>query len=234
MTVMHRPADARGHRRLDWLESRHSFSYAHYLDAAHMNFRALRVLNDDTLAPGASFPPQGHRDMEVITYVVEGTLAYGDDTCVAGILQRGDVRALSAGAGLRERQFNASTEAPARLLQIWVLPDGETATRPNCARIHVPDAEKRNRLRLLASGDAQPGCLPLRQDVQLYAAQLDAGVSLRHTLTPGRGAWVQIVKGVLDVNGTRLDAGDGLAIENTDEIDFLGIRACEFLLIDLA
>lgn len=233
MTVMLRPADARGHRRLDWLDSRHSFSYAHYIDAAHMNFRSLRVLNDDTLAPGASFPPQGHRDMEVITYVVSGTLAYGDDTCVAGILQRGDVRALSAGAGMRERQFNASTTAPARLLQIWVLPRDEDAV-PSCQRLQVADADKRNQLRLLAAGESAADSLPLRQDVRLYASLLDAGASLTHTLVPGRGAWIQIVDGILEVNGMRLNAGDGLAIEEAGDISLHGLSACEFLLIDLA
>jgi redox-sensitive bicupin YhaK (pirin superfamily) len=233
MTIMHRPADARGHRRLDWLDSRHSFSYAHYLHAAHMNFRSLRVINDDTLAAGASFPPQGHREMEVITYVVSGTLAYGDDSCMAGILQRGDVRVLSAGAGLRERQFNASTVAPVRLLQIWVLPKDEDAA-PNCQRIQIPESEKRDRLRLLASGDAQAGSLPLRQDVRVYASKLSAGAALRHALLPGRGAWIQIVNGRLDVNGTTLSAGDGLAIQHTDEILLHGITESEFLLIDLA
>lgn len=229
MTIMHRPADARGHRRLDWLDSYHSFSYAHYLDAAHMNFRSLRVLNDETLAPGASFPPQGHRDMEIVTYVVAGTLAYGDESCIAGTLKRGDVRLLSAGAGLRERQFNAQVAAPLRLLQMWFLPMASDAAR-HCQCLHVAETEKHNRLALLAG----PGALPIRQDAQIFASHLATGARLQHRLGAGRGAWIQIVAGHLRVNGIRLQAGDGLAVEQTPMVAIEARVDTEFLLIDLA
>lgn len=231
MTVMHRPAESRGHRKLDWLESRHSFSYAHYVDTAHMNFRSLRVLNDDTLAAGASFPPHGHRDMEIVTYVVSGTLAYEDGSCVAGILHRGGVRVLSAGSGLRERQFNASTHAPLRLLQIWILPtEGDTDQPSRCRRMQVTDADKTNRFAPIVGAQA----LPIRQDAQVFASQLAAGATLSHRLAAGRGAWIQLISGRLRVNGVRLEAGDGLAVENTREIACEGLSDTEFLLIDLA
>lgn len=233
MSLMLRPSAARGRETLDWLDSRHSFSFAHYYDPAHMGFRALRVINDDTVAPGAGFPTHGHRDMEIISYVVRGALAHKDTIGGEGVLRRGDVQAMSAGTGVRHSEFNASATEGVRFLQIWVLPRAEGL--PAAYRqANVPDSAKRNKLRLLVAPGAAEGALDINQDVRVFASLLDNGASLSHPLAPGRGAWVQVVEGEIEVNGRRLASGDGAALEEVDRIDIAARAASEFLLFDLA
>src|SRR5688572_20583573 len=214
---MHRPSEARGREQLGWLDSRHSFSFGHYHDPKHMGFRSLRVINDDTVAPGGGFPTHGHRDMEIISYVVQGGLAHRDSTGGEGVIKRGEVQAMSAGTGVRHSEFNASTEKPVRFLQIWIIPERQGL--PAAYRqTHVSDDEKRNRLRLIVAPDSTDGALAINQDARIYASVLDAGHSVSHNLQPGRGAWIQVVDGVIDVNGTTLMAGDGIAIEDEESI----------------
>ena len=233
MTIMHRPADARGRETLDWLDSRHSFSFGHYYDPRHMGFRNLRVINDDRVAPGGGFPTHGHRDMEIVSYVVEGGLAHRDSTGGEGVLKRGDIQSMSAGTGVRHSEFNDSVSDPVGFLQIWILPEREGL--PAAYRqTRVSDEEKHNKLRLIVSRDAAEGSLAVNQDARIYASLLDGGAQVAHPLEAGRGAWVQLVAGEIDVNGTKLSAGDGMAIEDTESIAITAISNAEFLLFDLA
>ena len=232
MTIMHRPSEARGRENLDWLDSRHSFSFGHYYDPKHMGFRSLRVINDDTVAPGGGFPTHGHRDMEIISYVVQGGLAHRDSTGGDGVVKRGDVQAMSAGTGVRHSEFNDSNEEPVHFLQIWIIPERQGL--PAAYRqTHVSDDEKRNKLRLIVAPEAQDGALGINQDARIYASLLDGGKNVAHALETGRGAWVQVVDGVIDVNGTTLTAGDGIAIEDIDSVAIVGLKPSEFLLFDL-
>lgn len=232
MTIMYRPSEERGRERLDWLDSRHSFSFGHYYDPKHMGFRSLRVINEDRVAPGGGFPTHGHRDMEIISYVVEGGLAHRDSTGGEGVVKRGDVQAMSAGTGVRHSEFNDSTEAPVRFLQIWIIPQRQGL--PAAYRqAHVSDDEKRNKLRLVVAPDAAAGTLGINQDARIYASLLEAGKNVAHPLAAGRGAWVQVVDGEVDVNGTALKSGDGLAIEGIDTVAIAGVKNSEFLLFDL-
>lgn len=232
MTIIHRPSEARGRENLDWLDSRHSFSFGHYYDPKHMGFRSLRVINDDTVAPGGGFPTHGHRDMEIISYVVQGGLAHRDSTGGDGVVKRGDVQAMSAGTGVRHSEFNDSNEEPVHFLQIWIIPERQGL--PAAYRqTHVSDDEKRNRLRLIVAPEAQDGALGINQDARIYATLLDAGKNVAHALEKGRGVWVQVVDGVIDVNGTTLRTGDGVAIEEVDSIAISAFKDSEFLLFDL-
>lgn len=233
MGIVLRPSGARGHADLGWLDSRHSFSFAHYHDPAHMGFRALRVINDDKVAPGGGFPTHGHRDMEIISYVVRGALAHRDTTGGEGVLRRGDLQAMSAGTGVRHSEFNGSEREAAHFLQIWILPRAE-GLAPAYRQATIPDAAKRNQLRLLVAPDGADGALAINQDVRMFGSLLDPGKSLVHRLAPGRAAWIQVVEGEIEVNGERLATGDGAAVEAVEEIAIAARAATEFLLFDLA
>jgi redox-sensitive bicupin YhaK (pirin superfamily) len=230
---MHRPSEARGREDLGWLDSRHSFSFGHYYDPRHMGFRSLRVINDDTVAPGGGFPAHGHRDMEIISYVVQGGLAHRDSTGGEGVLMRGDVQAMSAGTGVRHSEFNASNDEGVRFLQIWIIPEHQGL--PAAYRqAHVRDEDKRNTLHLIVAPGAADGALGINQDARIYASLLEAGKSVAHRIEASRGAWVQVVDGTLDVNGTTLRTGDGIAIEDVDRLAITAVSDSEFLLFDLA
>lgn len=232
MTIMHRPSEARGRENLGWLDSRHSFSFGHYYDPKHMGFRSLRVINDDTVAPGGGFPAHGHRDMEIISYVVQGGLAHRDTTGGEGVLRRGDVQAMSAGTGVRHSEFNASNDEAVRFLQIWIIPEYQGL--PAAYRqAHVSDDDKRNTLRLIVAPEAANGALGINQDARIYASLLEAGNSVAHHIEVGRGAWVQVVDGEINVNGTTLRTGDGIAIEGVDRFAVTAVKNSEFLLFDL-
>lgn len=233
MTVALRPAEARGHADHGWLETRHSFSFAHYYDSAHMGFRALRVINDDVVRPGTGFGTHGHRDMEIISYVVRGALAHEDTTGGKEILRRGDVQYMSAGTGLRHSEFNASHQDDVRFLQIWILP-ASPGLAPSYDQKSFPDSVKRNNLTLIAARGGHDGALAVHQDVRVYASLLDAGASLSHQLDAGRGAWVQVVDGTITVNGISLKGGDGLALEDVTALNVSAQTEAEFLLFDLA
>lgn len=232
MTLTVRPARDRGHAEHGWLSSRHSFSFAHYFDPAHMGFRSLRVINDDTIAPGGGFPTHGHRDMEIVTYVVEGHLEHRDSAGNHAVLGRGGVQQMTAGSGIRHSEFNASQTKPLRLLQIWILPERDGLS-PGHTEMRFPDDAKRGHLALIAAPGGD-GVLPLHQDARVYAAILADGEAVRHAIEPGRGVWIQVVSGALNAGGTLLAEGDGLAIEDAAEIELAAVGGAEFLLFDLA
>jgi redox-sensitive bicupin YhaK (pirin superfamily) len=200
MTLALRPAAERGHANFGWLDSHHSFSFANYYDPRHMGFRDLRVINDDTVSPDGGFDTHGHRDMEIISYVVRGALAHRDTTGADGVLKRGDVQAMSAGTGVRHSEFNGSGKEDVRFLQIWVLPERD-GLKPAYRQAHFSDEAKRNRLRLIVAPGGPEGSLHINQDVRVYASLLDAGASVSHKLAAGRGTWIQVVEGELAVNG---------------------------------
>jgi len=233
MTITLRPSHARGHADHGWLDSHHSFSFADYDDPRYMGFRALRVINDDIVQPGTGFGTHGHRDMEIISYVVHGALEHQDTTGGNGVLRRGDVQRMSAGTGVRHSEYNASRQDDVRFLQIWILPERD-GLPPSYEQATFPDAAKRNRLFLIAAPGGVEGALPIHQDVRVHASVLDAGVSLRHSLAPGRGGWVQVVDGSLTVNGQALSTGDGAAIQSVETITITGQTETEFLFFDLA
>lgn len=232
MSMTLRPAAERGHANHGWLDTHHSFSFAHYYDPAHMGFRSLRVINDDIVGPGAGFPTHGHSDMEILTYVVSGALEHRDSTGAKAVLTRGGIQQMSAGSGIRHSEFNASRVDDLRLLQIWIIPERD-GIAPGHRETMVSDAEKRNVLKLIAAPEGGD-VLPIHQDARIYASVLEDGRSVRHEIAPGRGIWVQMVQGALTANGTRLVEGDGLAIEAPGTLTLTADKGAEFLLFDLA
>src|SRR5262245_7170586 len=233
MTLALRPAAERGHANFGWLDSHHSFSFANYYDPRHMGFRQLRVINDDTVSPDGGFDTHGHRDMEIISYVVRGALAHRDTTGGDGVLKRGDVQAMSAGTGVRHSEFNGSGKEDVRFLQIWILPE-RNGLPAAYRQANLTDDAKHNTLRLIVAQGGPDGALHINQDVRVYASLLDEGVSVSHKLAAGRGAWVQVVDGKIAVNGKTLTTGDGLAIEDVERLDISAKAKAEFLLFDLA
>jgi quercetin 2,3-dioxygenase len=234
MTLHLRPAAQRGHADLGWLRSHHSFSFADYFDPAHMGFRTLRVINDDTIAAATGFDTHGHRDMEIITYVTRGAVEHKDSTGSHAVTRRGEVQRMTAGKGVFHSEFNASAEDDLHLLQIWILPAAK-GLAPGYEQGVFDDDAKRDRLRLIASSDGRDGSLTIHQDAAIYASVSGPGSSLSHALAAGRGAWVQVVAGVLTVNGVVLGAGDGASIEEEGTLSLVaGAAGAEFLLFDLA
>lgn len=229
-----RPASDRGTAQFGWLDSRHSFSFGHYYDPQHLGFRSLRVINEDKIQPGGGFPTHGHRDMEIITYVIEGALAHKDSLGHGSTIRPGDVQRMSAGTGIFHSEFNASDRETVHLLQIWLLPN-QQGVQPSYEQIHVGEAEKRGQLRLIASPDGGEGSVTIYQDASLYAGILDAGQSLQHELAPNRHAWIQVVRGALKTGDRLLTAGDGLAISDVSQVDLTAdADESELLLFDLA
>lgn len=233
MNAILRPATERGHANHGWLDSWHSFSFAHYYDPRHMGFRSLRVINDDVIAPGTGFATHGHQDMEIVTYVLRGQLAHKDSTGGAGVLARGDIQVMSAGTGIRHSEYNASDAEDLRLLQIWIVPP-RGGLAPAYDQRTVPDEAKRDKLVLIAGPAALDPVLPIHQDARTYACLLSPGHTISHALAAGRGAWIQVADGAISVNGTALKTGDGLAVEDVDTITVTADRDAEFLLFDLA
>ena len=228
-----RPSEARGHVEFGWLDTRHSFSFGHYHDPAHMGFRALRVINEDRVDPGAGFDPHPHRDMEILTYVLSGALEHQDSMGNGSVIRPGDVQRMTAGTGVVHSEQNASATEPVHLLQIWLLP-ARTGLAPGYEQKAFPEAERRGRLRPLASADGREGSVTVHQDVTLYSALLGAGESVRHALDPGRHAWVQVARGAVSVNGETVRAGDGVALSNERSLALEASEDAELLLFDLA
>ncbi|MDX1485468.1 MAG: pirin family protein [Alphaproteobacteria bacterium] len=228
-----RLADQRGSVDLGWLDSRHSFSFGHYYDAEHVGFGPLRVINEDRIRPGAGFDTHGHRDMEIITYVIAGALEHRDSTGGGSVIGPGIVQRMTAGTGIRHSEYNASGSDPVHLLQIWIEPR-ESGFAPDYAERRFDLEAERGTLRLLVSADGRDGSLIIQQDADLYAARLDAGDRLTHATDPRRKLWVQVVAGTLRFNGTLASAGDGLAISGEAELSMTAERDAEFLLFDMA
>ena len=228
-----RPASERGHAEHGWLDSHHSFSFADYYDPKQMGFRALRVINEDRVAPARGFGTHPHRDMEIISYVLEGGLAHRDSIGTGSVIKPGDVQRMSAGSGVAHSEFNASQSDPVHFLQIWLIPS-ERGIDPSYEQKSFPDAEKRGRLRVVASPDARDGSVTIHTDAVLYSGLFDRGESAELALAPGRHAWVQVARGRLRVNGQDLAAGDGAAVSDVSKLQLEGIDASEVLVFDLA
>ena len=233
MTLTVRRSDDRGKANFGWLDSKHSFSFGHYYDPKNMGFGPLRVINEDRVAPGGGFPTHPHNDMEIISYVLEGALEHKDSLGTGSVIRPGDVQRMSAGTGVRHSEFNASTTEPVHFLQIWIIPE-KMSLDPSYEQKRFSDAEKRGQLRLIGSNDGRDGSVTIHRDVDLYATALPPGESVRHTLRAGRGAWVQVARGSVTLNGERLEAGDGIAIEQSGDIVLDASEAAEALLFDMA
>ena len=224
----------RGHANHGWLDTYHSFSFSDYYDPKFMGFRSLRVINEDWVKPGYGFPTHPHRDMEIITYVLEGSLEHKDSMGTGSVIRPGEIQKMSAGTGVRHSEFNHSKDEPVHLYQIWILPEKE-GLKPMYEQKAIPAAERQGKLRLIASPDPGQGAVQLSQDAQLYTVQLDAGKSIEHKLEEGRYAWVQVTRGAVNVGGNELKAGDGAALSKENVVQLSGAKdGGEVLLFDLA
>ncbi len=216
MITLRKSAD-RGHFDHGWLDTRHTFSFADYHDPAHMGFGPLRVINEDRVEPGEGFGMHGHRDMEILSWVLAGELAHKDSTGGGGVLKPGEVQRMSAGRGVMHSEFNGSRERVVHFLQIWIVPD-KPGHVPSYEQKSVPEAARRARLALIASPDGAGGSTTIHQDARVYATLLDGKEHVRHPLAKGRRGWVQLTRGRLAVNGAQLEAGDGAAFEGEEAI----------------
>ena len=232
MTLTIRKSEERGRANFGWLDSKHSFSFGHYHDPKHMGFGPLRVINDDRVAPGGGFPAHPHSDMEIISYVLEGALEHKDSLGTGSVIRPGDVQRMSAGSGIRHSEFNASKTDPVHFLQIWIIPERK-GIAPGYEQKAFPDAEKRGRLRLIGSRDGRDGSVTIHQDVDLYAMLLGEGDAVEHTIAPGRGGWVQVARGSVNLNGETLREGDGVAISTSGHLHLVGLEESEVLLFDM-
>jgi quercetin 2,3-dioxygenase len=228
-----RAGEERGASELDWLDSRHTFSFAEYQDPRHMGFRHLRVINEDTVRPGRGFGTHSHQDMEIVTYVLEGALEHKDSLGTGSIIRPGEVQRMSAGRGVSHSEFNHSTSEVVHFLQIWILPAARGIPPSYEQRAFAP-AETRGRLRLVGARDGREGAVTIHQDVSLYATRLERGERVSHALPPGRHAWVQVTRGALEVNGVILAAGDGAAVSDEPTLSLRAADGGEALLFDLA
>ena len=229
-----RPARERGHADHGWLDSNHTFSFADYHDPKHMGFRALRVINEDRVAPGRGFGAHPHRDMEILSYVIDGALEHKDSMGNGSIIRPGDVQRMTAGTGVVHSEFNASKSDPVHFLQIWILPEAQRLA-PGYEQKTFARDDKKGRLRLVASHDGRDGSVTVHQDLAFYAAVLDAGEAIEQPIAKGRHVWVQVVRGAdLSVNGKTLAAGDGAAITDEARLDVRATSPSEVLVFDLA
>jgi redox-sensitive bicupin YhaK (pirin superfamily) len=228
-----RKAAERGHFDHGWLDTYHTFSFADYYDPAQVGFRSLRVINDDRVQPGEGFGMHGHRDMEIITYVLEGALEHRDSLGNGAVLRPGELQHMTAGTGVRHSEFNPSPSEPVHLYQIWLLPE-RRGLAPSYEQRPFAEAERRGRLRLVASPDGEDGSLTIRQDARLYLSTLRAGEAVAHALSPGRHAWLQVLRGQVTLNGHRLNVGDGAAVSEEGRLEIGGQDDAEVLLFDLA
>jgi redox-sensitive bicupin YhaK (pirin superfamily) len=228
-----RKGSERGVTRIGWLDSRHTFSFGDYQDPRHTQYRTLRVINDDRVAPGGGFGTHPHRDMEILTCVLSGQLEHRDSMGNGEVIHPGEWQAMHAGTGITHSEFNPSDKEPVHLLQIWVFPDRRGHT-PGYQQRQFSDAEKAGRLRLVASPDGADGSLVIHQDARVYQAKLDPGQAVRHELKPGRGAFVHVATGAAAVNGKQLAAGDAVAVEGEPAVEVTGELPGEVLLFDLA
>jgi redox-sensitive bicupin YhaK (pirin superfamily) len=227
-----RPADARGHNDFGWLDTRHTFSFGEYHDSAHEQFRVLRVLNEDRVQPGQGFGTHGHRDMEILTWVLSGALEHRDSLGTHGVIRPGEAQVMSAGTGIRHSEFNASATEPVHFLQIWILPEAR-GLAPRYSQVAFPEADLRNRFRLIASPDGAAGSVRLGQDARVYAARLDADQGVAAEISPGRAGFLQVARGAVSLNGVIMRAGDGARIEEESTLSVAAATPSEILFFDL-
>ena len=228
-----RKANDRGKVNMGWLDSHHTFSFGHYYDPAHMGFGNLRVINEDRVQPGKGFGTHGHDNMEIISYVIEGALEHRDSMDNGSVIRPGDVQRMTAGTGVTHSEFNHSGDDQVHFLQIWILPDTANL-EPGYEEKRFDRADKQNQLRLVGSRDARDGSVRIHQDVDLYASVLLEGTALTHNFRDGRKGWLQVVSGSVRANGETLDAGDGAAITELNELTLDAVSDAEVLLFDMA
>ncbi len=227
-----RKAEERGHEDHGWLDTSHTFSFADYYDPKFMGFGALRVINDDRVAPGGGFPPHSHRDMEIITYVLEGALRHQDSIGNGSVIKPGEIQRMSAGTGVTHSEYNASKKEPVHFLQIWILPE-RAGLPPAYEQKYFSDEEKRGRLRLVASPDAADGSVRIQQDARVFAALLEPDKPVSYTFDKNRLGWLHVARGSAEVNGTPLKAGDGVGISGGEKLSITSKARGEILLFDL-
>lgn len=228
-----RDRHARGHTQMGWLDSHHTFSFGEFRDPDQMGFRALRVINEDQVIPGAGFGTHGHRDMEIISYVLSGALEHKDSLGTGSIIRPGDVQRMSAGTGITHSEFNPSKSEPVHFLQIWILPERQ-GLPPGYEQKQFPLEERRDGFHLVGDRHGTDGAVTIHQDVRLYVANLEAGQSLTHELPAGRHTWLQVVRGIVELEGNELREGDGAAISEMRSLDLTTASGAELLLFDLA
>jgi redox-sensitive bicupin YhaK (pirin superfamily) len=228
-----RKANERGHADHGWLNTYHTFSFADYYDPGHMGFRDLRVINEDRVQPGEGFPTHPHRDMEIITYVLEGALAHKDSMGNGSVIVPGEVQRMSAGTGITHSEFNHSRSELVHFLQIWILPN-QAGVKPGYEQKFYPEEEKRGKWRLIASADGRDNSVTIHQDVNLYAALLDPGAEIVHVVPQNRHAWLQVARGQVVVNGEKMTHGDGLAVSPEERLTVSVDIPAELLLFDLS
>ncbi len=227
-----RKSSERGYFNFGWLETRHTFSFGDYHDPEHMGYRDLRVINEDIVKPAHGFPTHSHHDMEIITYVLKGALKHKDSMDTSSIIEPGDIQRMSAGSGVRHSEFNHSQHDAVHLLQIWILPD-KKGMPPSYEQVFVPADKKQDQLYLVASREGGRHAVKIHQDVLIYASLLSKGKTLTYEPAKGRGLWLQMIEGALDLNGKKLSQGDAAAIEN-EKITVKALQNSHFLLFDLA
>jgi redox-sensitive bicupin YhaK (pirin superfamily) len=228
-----RRANERFHTQIDWLDSWHTFSFGDHYDPKYEGFRALRVVNDDTVAPGKGFGAHPHLDMEIISYVLDGELQHRDNLGHGSVIRPGDLQRMSAGTGVVHSEFNASRSDPVHFLQIWIVPEAR-GIAPGYEQKEFALEERRGKLRLLASRDGRDGSVTIHQDAAIYGALLAAGERVEHVLPKGRHAWVHVARGAIELNGARLAAGDGAGVSDERALQITGREGAEVLLFDLA
>jgi len=228
-----RKSEDRGHFDLGWLDTYHTFSFDRYYDPAHTHFRSLRVINEDRVAPGQGFPTHSHRDMEIITYILEGALEHRDNMGNGSVIRPGDVQRMTAGSGVSHSEFNSSRDQIVHLLQIWIVPDARNLP-PSYEQKFFTAEDRSGKLRLIASPDGSAGSVTIHQDARVYTALLNDSQLIKHTLPPNRYAWIQLARGTLTVNDLELKAGDGAAVSDEQELKIAAGENAELLLFDLA
>ncbi len=227
-----RPASERGRGEYGWLDTRHTFSFNEYHDGRHMSFRALRVMNEDWIAPGKGFGTHGHRDMEIVTYVLEGALAHKDSLGNGSVLRPGEFQRMTAGTGIEHSEFNPSDSEPVHLYQIWLFPERRGLV-PSYDQRAFPLAERQGKLRLVASPDGRDGSLSINQDAEVYLTTLDAGDQVTHSLAAGRHAWIQVLRGGVRLNDVDLAVSDGAAVSEESVLSLRASQPSEVMLFDL-
>lgn len=233
MSAALRKSTERGRTKIDWLDSWHTFSFSHYYDPNWMNYRTLRVINDDVVAPGGGFATHPHRDMEIVTYVLSGALEHRDSLGNGSVIKPGEVQRMSAGTGIRHSEFNASETEPVHLLQIWILPEKD-GLEPGYEQKNFSVAERTGKFRLVASRTGEQGAVTVHQDMKMFAGILDGGAAVRCDIAPYSHAWVHVARGTTTLDGKTLGAGDGVAVDDKTALEFTGSDRAEILVFALA
>jgi len=226
-------SDQRGLTAIDWLHSRHSFSFGDWYDPARMGFGALRVINEDVVAPGAGFPTHGHRDMEIVTYVLSGALAHKDSLGTGSTIRPGEIQRMTAGTGIRHSEMNPSTTTGTHLLQIWILPE-RPGIEPGYEQTTIAPETIANRFGLIAARDGRDGSVTIHQDAEIHAAKLTTGAEATYAIGEGRRAWIQVATGSVAIDGTTLSQGDAAAVSGERALSITTVSDAEILLFDLA